>query len=263
MSQGRINLNNIYGNLLYIIYHFNTVIFYSCGLLKPYVFLGFLIAIITLSYLCFMGQTDKNNLINILFIPLFTIIASFSIFLATLSSFDCGRMYIILGGLPSMLLLYLYINNTISQGKNKIFVCIYLIAILWISINLVNFLFRINESRYKNILEKEYCNAVLEECNKNGYVLKEACIIPVSNYDDMIYFNQIKTKNKLTINEIKGFESAISGFNVATMQNLKEIKVTKEIYEKYLEQMSKGNKGINNTYIMYIDNVLVMPAFIW
>ena len=130
-------------------------------------------------------------------------------------------------------------------------------------INLVNYVVRINESRYKNVLEKEYCNAILEECNKKEYVLKEACIIPVSNYEDMIYFNQIKTKNAITINEIKGYESAISGFNVNTGKKIKEIKETKEIVKKYLKEMSKGNKGINNTYIMYIDNVLVMPAFIW
>lgn len=138
-----------------------------------------------------------------------------------------------------------------------------MLAILWIAINLVNYIFRINESRYKNVLEKEYCDAVLEECNKNEYVLKEACVIPIPNYKDMIYFNQIKTKNGLTINEIKGYGSVISGFNVNTGQKLKEIEETKEIVEKYFKEIKKGNKGINDTYMMYIDNVLVMPAFIW
>ena len=217
MVQGRLNLNNIFGNIQYIINNFDIIIFNSCGLSRKYVFVGYLILIVILSYIYFIKQHNINNFINIIIIVLFTMVACFSIFSATLSSFNTGRMYIILGGLPSMLLLYIYANSTLNQEKTKFYFLFYLLTVLWIIINVVSYVSRINESREKNILEKEYCN-------KNELTLKKACVILIEDHMDEIYFNQIKSKNNLTINEIKGYGSAVSGFNVVTGKKLEDIK---------------------------------------
>ena len=70
-------------------------------------------------------------------------------------------------------------------------------------------------------------------------------------------------QNKMTINEIRGYQSAISGFNVNTGYKLKQININQQLIQKYMNQLKNGEIGISGTYTMYIDGVLIMPVFIW
>lgn len=212
--------------------------------------------------LLFYKQKRVQHFLKILLINVFTICSTFSIFISTKSSFDCGRMHLSIGALPCFILIYLCVSSNILQTTTfeKIFVGI------CISIGIINiytYIVRISESRYKNELEKNYCNSILEYCEDNNYNLDKACIVAVRLDTNEIYFDEIQTRNKMTINEIRGYESAISGFNVTTKSNFEQVSVSEETLEKYMKKMDDGNTGINNSMSMYIDGVLFMPVFIW
>lgn len=266
INQTRFSLNNIGYNFIYILKNFTNILIYSCGLLNKYIYIIYLMIVMASTLLLLSKSKDFNNhLIRVLLIFLIAILSPFVVFLSGLSSFDCGRMYLAIGALPSLLLAYIYVNtNIFEKNKNKKFqYFIIFLLVCWFIINSINYVIRIQEVREKNNLEKEYCNGIAKYLEENNILVKKACIIPINNNRDKIYFNSITTKNKMTINEIRGYQSAISGFNINTGYHLEEISVNEQIRKKYIEALEKGNKGINNTYSMMIDDVLVMPAFIW
>lgn len=264
LKQNRFNINNIVTNLIYILNNFDNILLETCGILPKYLYITILITevILSLIYLKMCSENFTQNYIKLMLIIIITLTACFSVFLATLSSFDCARMYIILGALPSMVLVYLYVN--IQDGKNeRKFIILYFGAILWLVLNIVTYILRIEDSRYKNVLEKNYCNNIYNYFIDNNITLEKACIIPVKYDANMIYFSELKTKNKMTINEIRGYESAISGFNINIGCKLEEVKADSELKEKYMIELKNNCKGINESYSMFIDNTLVMPVFVW
>ena len=264
LSQNRFNIGDIANNVLYIFNNFISILTVNCGIMHTGIYLIFLTILIIFEITYFkINELDFiKHLIRILFIIVFTIGAAFSIFLATTSSFDCGRMYVAIGALPSFLLVYLCCNSGILEIQNSFEKFLYLIIAIWTAVNIYTYFARIHESRVKNDLEKEYCEKIYEECIENNYNLDEACILQVRFDANEIYFDELKTKNKMTINEIRGLESAISGFNVNTKCELKEVS-SDEVREKYFEKLENGDTGINETYVQYIDGILVMPVFIW
>lgn len=265
ITQNRFNINNILNNLCYIINNFTSILLGTCGILNKYCYITYLavILIIALIYAKIHTQEFEQHYIRIFCITIISIGSCFLVFLATLSSFDCGRMYIAIGALPSFVLIYLYVNTEMFGKKNLFLKFLYFIVILWFIINIITYILRIDEAREKNRLEKEYCNNIYNYYAENEIVLENTCIIPVNYNEDIIYFSEIETRNKMTINEIRGYQSAISGFNVNTGSKVKEIKASREIIEEYRKRIKNGEKGINGTYIMYIEDILIMPAFIW
>lgn len=266
INQTRFSLNNIGYNFIYILKNFTNILIYSCGLLNKYIYIIYLMIVMASTLLLLSKSKDFNNhLIRVLLIFLIAILSPFVVFLSGLSSFDCGRMYLTIGALPAIILAYLYINtDIIESNKNGIIKCgIVMILMLWFIINVVNYIIRIQEVRIKNQLEREYCINIVKYCEDNNLNLKEACIILIENNKDKIYFKDINMQNKMTINEIRGYQSAISGFNVNTGYKLKQININQQLTQKYMNQFKNGKIGISDTYTMYIDGVLIMPVFIW
>ena len=76
----------------------------------------------------------------------------------------------------------------------------------------------------------------------------------------------IPYRNKLSINEVKGYVGALSSFRSFTGLDLKEIERNSEIVEKYKEKLSNNSEEddfIEGTDSVIIDDVLVIPVFIW
>lgn len=262
-SQDRFNLGNILDNGLYILGNMSAILIYTCGLLPKYIFLCSIILLVLLSLIYVVKEKNKNyeHITNILFIIIISILGSFIVFFGTKNSFDCGRMYIGLGALPMLIICYLYCNTTIFD--NKLLNILILLTILFFIINSINYKKLIREVQYKNSLEKEYCKSIERYLIEESINIDKAAIIPVKGMRKKIYFNNIHTINSMTINEIRGYESAISGFNINTEYTLTEIKPNNELIQKYHKEIEKGNTGINDSYSIIIDNILIMPAFIW
>lgn len=266
-NQTRFRIDRIYENFMFIIHNANYILLNTAGLLKKYYFAIYLLLsiILSLTYCKIYNKEFINYFNRVMLIVIIVIGACFSVFLATSSSFECGRMYIILGALPSIILIFLIENSTILENKNIFKYILYFMLMIWTIVNITTYIIRIAEARKTNSLEKEYCNNIAKYLQENNIEAKEGIILSPLHLDrNKIYFlEEIPTRNALTINAIRGLESAISGFNINTGYKIKEVEPKQKIVEKYFEEVNKGNLGINETYTMYIDNVLIMPIFIW
>ena len=247
ISQNRFSINNILDNIIYIICNLKYVFINSCGLVYNYLHM-FFIAILFIIAIIYNWK-NKNELANITFnlllIILITIFASFIVFLTSVSSIDCARMYIGIGALFSIMCIYLYTNTKIlDKTKNGFSIFLIMLIFLFLLINIISYIVNIENVQKKNALEKKYCNLIKDELiNELTYTDNlKGCIIRIEGHEDDIYFKEIKAKNKMTINEIIGDESAISSFNVNTGLNIKEISPTKDIINQYKSRLNSGDK---------------------
>lgn len=267
LSQGRLSINSIPKNLRYIFANSDLIIFSSCGLLPRY--LAFLeLAIIELTIILYFIKVKKyKNIIFSILIIIFTVIFDFAIFVGTFYSIDCGRMHLALGSINMLLIIYVYCNTDIFVDFKNIFSIILLIYISTLFVlNTINYVLELNMVQYKNRLEKEYCERIANYIRENNINVKGAMIIPIKGEKKRIYFDDIPYRNKLSINEVKGYVGALSSFRSFTGLDLKEIERNSEIVEKYKEKLSNNSEEddfIEGTDSVIIDDVLVIPVFIW
>lgn len=263
LNQGRLNIGKIYINITNIILNIKIVLIDQCGLCPKYVFLGIILTLVLGSAIYNKKYECKNKdiIINIVFLIISAIVLSFVIFLGTSNSFDCGRMYVGLGALPMFIIIYLYCNTNIFNTKMSTLLIIFIIA--YFILNTLNYIFQIKQVENKNKFEKEYCKKIEDYILKENIEIKNAAIIRLNKNRNYIYFDNISLKNKITINEIRGYQSAISGFNINTGKKIIERIPDSKLKEEYYSRIESGEGGINGTYSMIIDNILIMPAFIW
>ena len=166
-----------------------------------------------------------------------------------------------------LLIIYVYCNTDIFVDFKNIFSIILLIYISTLFVlNTINYVLELNMVQYKNRLEKEYCERIANYIRENNINVKGAMIIPIKGEKKRIYFDDIPYRNKLSINEVKGYVGALSSFRSFTGLDLKEIERNSEIVEKYKEKLSNNSEEddfIEGTDSVIIDDVLVIPVFIW
>lgn len=161
-----------------------------------------------------------------------------------------------------LIILYLYVGTNIF--KNKIFENLFFtVMIISMLFNFANYIVLMQEIHYKNKLESQYCSKIENFIQKNNISIDKATIVCVPGKRDRIYFNEIKSRNAFSINEITGYVGAVSGLNTNSNLDLEEINVNKDIYQEYMKRIDDGDKGIEESYILIIKDILVMPAFIW
>lgn len=265
LSQTRFGRKSIIQNFNSILENLDVVLINSCGLLRKYWYIGIVGSTFLLNIIYLINTNEKiiSCLIRFLLLTACTIIGPFGVFLATSSSIDCGRMYIILGGLPSLMFIFSFVNSENCDEKSTFKKVLVGLLMIWAVINICTYFIRINESRQKNELEAEYCDKLVRYFQERGIEPTEGCIVRLELGKDYIYFDDIKTKNKMTSNEVRGYESAISGFNINTGYKIVERKDLDFVIQKYTDLIESGDTGIEKTYVMCIYGVLVMPAFIW
>lgn len=262
-NNARLRLQNIVSNILYIVYNMGFILTNTCGLLPRYFFLGITIFLILISIIYIILKKENIlHITNIMIILVVAIIGSFVVFIATKASFDCGRMYMGIGSLPMLIIIYLYTATNIFNSK--IFrTTLYAYCLIILIFTFFDYTILMQDVQYKNKLEKEYCNNINDFIKENDINIKKATVICVPGKRNEIYFEQIKRKNKLTINEVRGYAGAIPAINVYTNLDLEKIDASKTMQDEYIKRIQEGNKGINDTYSMIIDDVLILPAFIW
>lgn len=264
-EQTRLALNKVLFNIGYFIENMRYIIINSCGMIGQGVFVGILglFEIIIIGYSLEKRQY-KNIWISILII-LISIVLSFAMFIGTNSSFEHGRMYVGLGALPMIIIMYAYIDMNILQEKSFYEKALIIFVMFYFVLNTSNYIRKIENVQLKNKLEKEYSEKIVNYIKENNLDVKYAVIVDIRNHEEELYFQEIKDKDKdnLTINELKGHGAAISGLIANTDIKLQEIEDEK-IENEYRRRYEEGNrKGfIGDTYSAIIDNILVMPAFI-
>ena len=166
-----------------------------------YFFIKFYFFICVVIFLIYNWK-NKNELANIIFnlllIILITIFASFIVFLTSVSSIDCARMYIGIGALFSIMCIYLYTNTKIlDKTKNGFSIFLIMLIFLFLLINIISYIVNIENVQKKNALEKKYCNLIKDELiNELTYTDNlKGCIIRIEGHEDDIYFKEIKAKN--------------------------------------------------------------------
>lgn len=263
-NQSRVNINNIVYNLLYILRNMSSILIDTCGFLPKYIFLCSILFLVIISFIYVRKEKNKDysHIINIAFIIIATILASFVVFLSTQSSFNSGRMYVGLGSLSMLIILYLYCDTNIMENRELSIILNIFIMVTFIA-NTIYYISLTWQVQYKNHLEKEYCETIKQYLTEEKIEVENAGIICVRNMKENIYFTNIITRNNLAINEIRGYTAAISGFKLNTGYKLKEIHIDNDIVKKYYDRLKNNDKGIKGTYSMIIDGILIMPAFIW
>ncbi len=258
LEQNRLQLNNVINNCGYILKNMKDILIFTCGIFPKYMFIIGVLLLDVISLIYSIHNKTFEYIGNVILINISTIVFSFIPFTATLSSFDCARMYVGLGSLEMIIIIYQYCDTDIFQNKDhkKICWCIEIFIFISLIINSANYIIQINYVQYKNKLEKNYCMRIEKFLKDNSVKINYASIIPVKGKMNEIYFDEIPIKNKMTINEIKGYQSAISGLNVNTGLKLKE--------KKYIS----NKENVEITYIpgtstIIIDDVLIMQVFIW
>ena len=250
-------------NIGYFIENMRYIIINSCGMIGQGVFVGILglFEIIIIGYSLEKRQY-KNIWISILII-LISIVLSFAMFIGTNSSFEHGRMYVGLGALPMIIIMYAYIDMNILQEKSFYEKALIIFVMFYFVLNTSNYIRKIENVQLKNKLEKEYSEKIVNYIKENNLDVKYAVIVDIRNHEEELYFQEIKDKDNLTINELKGHGAAISGLIANTDIKLQEIEDEK-IENEYRRRYEEGNREgfIGDTYSAIIDNILVMPAFI-
>ena len=135
-----VNLNAIKENIVYIINNIKYVFVSTCGLLKEKIYIISLCCIIAI--ILFRKINESSNylktLLDIILICVFTILPCFLIQITSITSFDCGRMYVAIGALPAILIIYDYVvfgfKNEILLNKVIAILC------LWFIFNSINYI---------------------------------------------------------------------------------------------------------------------------
>lgn len=206
----------------------------SVGTFPRYAFI--LIFLITLLYANIEMKKEKRKYVNSCFILLFllTLATGFAINLFTVAGFATARMLFVIGALIGNVFILIYLKTNILDSKKSILnyiIIIYCIVIVFNYISLMKY------HKEVEINTQEECKII------NEYITEYETqtgnkINNIAVYRDQrptYYYESIKNYSALTIRPLAvewGDNGAISFW---TKRPLKEIKPSREIYEKYFK----------------------------
>lgn len=240
MEQKRIgNISHIFYNIIYIFEHMYKIILYSSEMFLKYLFLVFIIAILTV-----IAVWDKKkdgsftNIINIILITLVAIASSVSINIISLSSYGLARMVFSVGALIGLIYVYLYCSTDLLEEKTIYKKIMIGILIIYIIINILNTLNILISHREANKLDRQEAlkvNEYIEKYEEENNI--EVKYIAVS-YDSNITwnYNEIKHKSLYTHRALMIWWCNVDALNYYGNRKLKKVPMRTEIYEKYFKE---------------------------
>ncbi|MDD5879187.1 MAG: glucosyltransferase domain-containing protein [Clostridiales bacterium] len=239
------NINNMPVNAKFISQNISSVLSESYGNFPKY--LWYIYTAILVIYSFFAKSKDKERAIwDVIGIILISVISVFSIYFITLTSFNAGRLSFSIGAMLGLIILYLYCNT----DKNKILnIILYIIAITYIVITMVSYVFVEIEHKKVNELDKNdaliigqviknYENESGTEVTKIVFILKD---VPDYKYD-----KRIVSKSQLCYRALKVGWSRIGIINYYNNRKFIDVKrKLSDLYDEYIDKIDYYNDYFN------------------
>lgn len=252
MKQSRYGkITNIPKNIKYIFLSLPTIMKYTCELFPENALIIFLsiLTVIVIIYQAKNLNKEDNTLYKYLAIVFITIASAFVVSLTTLTSFYSGRLRNSLGALVGIIFAFLYIETELLENKNKLSKITLITLITFSIINVFNYENLILKYKKLNVLEKQEVQKIDEYISQ--YEKKTG--IKVTKIAKVVMENN---KN-ITDTAINGYCSAIGVVNMFTNRNLKNVTITNEEKQKYLDNKNSETEYecIQDTLYVNIYNV--------
>lgn len=248
-DQRTIRNDGIFINLFFLVFYLipETLII-SSYLLPKYLYLISLLVLIILSLVIEKKSNIKYFSFNTLILLLICISSSFCISIISLSSFGTGRLLFGVGMSIGIILLYMYIK---IDNKNKYKNTLIIISIIWTLINIFNYTYRTNHSKYLNEVEKKEILKLDKEIKEyekenNIKVTDVVCANPYIR----------KEVSDIDASALKTEWSTAGVINYYTGRNIKKVKINSKQNKKYLKILK------NKEYILY-NNKIIVKIYDW
>ena len=246
MHQTRLGkVSNILKNIVIIILSLPEILQETCNLFPKNALLIFL-SVLTVIVIIYKLRNikEKNNIIyKYIIIIIVTISASCVTYLLTLTSFYTGRLRNALGALIGIIFIFLYTETNLFERIEKLNILTYITLISFLIINTINYESIILQHKQVNKLEKEEIEKLeqyIEQYEKENEIKVTKIVkVPIYKNKNKAYFNNTKNKTSFTHNALKTNWAADGVINFYTKRNLKTIKGTSEIKEKYNKNQLK------------------------
>lgn len=257
-SQGRIgSIKNIINNISVIIKNLNYIITECCGLFPKYLYILFTAVITIFASIRLIEKREKSKIIELLFIIIVAILASFITYLMSTTSFNTGRLRISLGATIGVIYMYLYCRTDIFEEKKLETKLLIILLAIYTIFNTYNYMSIMYEHKQVNKLEKQEALEIGQYIEKQGNINQIYAII-VKNNSNKAHYNT-KNKSVITYSALKSdwaVTGAINFYNNIKLQRITSL--TDEIREK-------ANKYLQNTNEEYfcIDNILFIKQYMY
>ena len=170
---------------------------------------------------------------------LITIGATFAPWCFTFTAYNSARMMFTIGGLFANICIILYIKSDAFGKKTLKSILITLLLISYFIINVLNYIFIINEHKKVEKLNRQevfQINEYIENYEKqNGIQIRK--IMMCYDANPTLYYKKIKNKSALCIRPLSVDWADDGSINYYTGRKIKEALMTKEEYTKFFKEV--------------------------
>ena len=221
---------------------------------------GLFLIFISIELLVFSFSVQKNNykeIFNVLIIILIGLGSAFAPHLITLSSFMTPRLMFNIGALFCCVFMYIYSSTEVFKENNKIEKILKFILIIYVIINISNYIVLLNHQKEAKKEDEKQCNLInewIEEYEqKNNITVKYIATCKDRRYT-MQYKNNIKGSSKFVSSSVRDVLSNVGIINYYTNRKLERIDMPKDIYSKYFE--GKDWDSLQKEQLVFIGDTL-------
>ena len=251
------SIKNIKNNIIYILKNFKQVIIECCGLFPKYLYIIFTISIAIFATIRLNEKKEKGKIIELLFIIIVSILASFVTYLMSTTSFYTGRLRFSLGATIGVIYIFLYCRtNIFEESKIETKILLIILAIYTI-FNIYNYMSIMYEHTQVNNLEKQEALEIGKYIKKHGNINQIYTII-VRNESNKTYYNT-KNKSVITYSALKSDWAVTGAINFYNNIKLERITtITEDVREKVIKYLENSEEEY-----FCIDNILFIKQYMY
>lgn len=258
-SQTRIgSIKNIKDNIIYILENLKNIIIQCCGLFPKYLYIIFTVLITILAIIRLTVKKEKVKIIELVFIIIVSILASFVTYLMSITSFYTGRLRFSLGATIGVIYIFLYCTTDIFEEKNIESKILLVILAIYTTFNIYNYMSIMYEHKQVNKIEKQEALEIGKYIQNYGNIT-EVYAIRVKGMPDKTYYNT-KNKSVITYSALKSDWAVTGAINFYNNIKLERItSLTDEIRNKAIKHIESNEE---EEYFC-IDNILFIKQYMY
>ncbi|MEG2646179.1 MAG: glucosyltransferase domain-containing protein [Clostridia bacterium] len=263
LKQERIgNIKDIPYNIFVILRNLPNILAISARIYPKCLFIIFMIVLICIISI-YLIRKNKNNILEILFLTLFSIATSFSTQILSLGNLFAGRVNFSIGATIGVIFAYAFCRTKIFENRSYEKYCIIAILFIYFTVNACNYKVVINESKKINVLEKKEVEEIEEYMKEhekeNNIKIDKICYITEKNSIRRLFLNNSKYTSFVTYNAVHTKWSFDGAINLYSGRNLQIIEMIPEAYELYIDNLKNNKK--RNDYFCLGDTLCVVMNF--